>query len=91
MNDFENKVKELKKLDELIFNRTEEFKGDVEAFEWFVKCGIERELFALTTNDYKGVKPGKSEYNDNLHNIRILEELFTLIAKKQQLQSKLEI
>jgi hypothetical protein len=91
MNDFENQIKELKKVDDLIFNRTEEFIGDLEAFDYFIRRGIERELFALTTSDYKGVKPKKDEYNNNLHNIRILEELFNLIAKKQNLQSKLKI
>ena len=91
MNEFEKQIKELKKVDDLIFNRTEEFLGDVEAFEYFIRCGVQRELFALTTKEYKGVKPGNLEYNNNLHNVKILEELFTLIAKKQNLQSKLKL
>ena len=91
MNEFEKKLEELKELDVLIFNRTEGFVGDVEAFEYFIRCGIEKQLFALTTKEYKGVKPCEVEYTDNLHNVRILEELFTLMARKQQLQAKLQM
>jgi hypothetical protein len=91
MNDFENKIKELKKLDELISNRTEEMIGDIDSFSNFLTCGIERELFAMTQDDYKGIKPSKTEYSENLFNAKILEDLLNFMAKKQQLQATLKL
>ena len=82
-------INEIVQTDVLIINRTEEFVGDIEYFQAFVRIAIEKELFALTQNDYVGDKPNQKQFSDILFNNHILVNMFDLIVKKEMLREQI--
>ncbi|MBC7523470.1 MAG: hypothetical protein H7239_03420 [Flavobacterium sp.] len=86
-NQLQNEIAEISKI---IIIRTDEFSGNIEEFEPFINNAIERELFALTQNDYNCRKPNREEFGNIYFNIELLKGMLDLMAKKQMLEYELE-
>ena len=81
---------EIKQNDTLIINRTAEFAGSIEDFEWFIQRATTRQLHAFNASDFEGKKPSFEDFEAILHNIDILKEMMQLMTQKQLLEHELQ-
>ena len=69
-----------------IKNNSNSFTGEIGDFQWFLKQGIAKELYSMTTPEYKDTKPNLSEFKDIMYNITVLYDIFDLITKRDELE-----
>ena len=85
--ELQNKISDAEKL---IVNYTDEFTDEIEDFQSFIREAIEKELFALTQNDYVGIKPNQKQFKNIVFNSHILEDIFDLMQTKQIAKYQIE-
>ena len=81
---------QVENLEKSILIHLNDFSGEVGDFHYFIKDAIEMKLHAFMSNDYPYRKPDAKEFNDIMHNIDMLKEVFEAMQKIQHLESELE-
>lgn len=81
---------QVENLEKSILIHLNDFSGEVGDFHYFIKDAIEMKLHAFMSNDYPYRKPDAKEFNDIMHNINMLKEVFEAMQKIQHLESELE-
>ena len=74
---------QVENLEKSILIHLNDFSGEVGDFHYFIKDAIEMKLHAFMSNDYPYRKPDAKEFNDIMHNIDMLKEVFEAMQKIQ--------
>lgn len=79
----------LQNIESKLASRTTEFVGEIGNFQYFIKQGIAKQLHSMTTNVHEENKLTLKEVEKIMFNISMLEEIFTLIGKREYVEHHL--
>lgn len=86
----ETELKEkLQSTETKLATRVTEFIGEIGDFQYFLKQGIAKQIYSMTTIEHTGNKPTLREMEEIMFNITVLNEVFDLLGTREYLEREL--